>query len=151
MSQQTSEAVIKKSVVVRRPVEEAFELFTTDIATWGPVKTHSVAEENAETVILEPQEGGRFYERTRDGDEHLWGTVTVWEPPSKLACTWHPGRDEETGQEIEVVFEAHDDGTRIVLTHTGWEKRGSEMAEAMANYDQGWDRVLGFYTEAAKS
>jgi uncharacterized protein YndB with AHSA1/START domain len=90
MSQQTSEAVIKKSVVVRRPVEEAFELFTTDIATWWPVKTHSVAEENAETVILEPQEGGRFYERTRDGDEHLWGTVTVWEPPSKLAFTWQP-------------------------------------------------------------
>ena len=149
MSQQTSEAVIRKSVVVRRPVEEAFELFTTGIATWWPVKTHSVAGENAETVVLEPR--GRFYERTRDGDEHLWGTVTVWEPPRRLACTWHPGRGEETGQEIEVVFEALDDGTRVVLTHTGWEKRGSEMAEAMASYDQGWDKVLGFYVGAAKT
>ena len=150
MSQQTSEAVIRKSVVVRRPVEEAFELFT-DIGTWWPVQTHSVAQENAETVVLERRKGGRFYERTRDGDEHLWGTVTVWEPPRRFACTWHPGRAEETGQEIEVVFEAHDDGTRVVLTHTGWEKRGAEMADAMASYDQGWEKVLGFYVGAATS
>jgi uncharacterized protein YndB with AHSA1/START domain len=151
MSQQTSEAVIRKSVVVQRAVEEAFELFTTDIAAWWPVQTHSVAQENAETVVLERREGGRFYERTRDGNEHLWGTVTVWEPPRRFSCTWHPGRAEETGQEIEVVFEAHDDGTRVVLTHTGWEKRGSEMADAMASYDQGWEQVLGFYVGAATS
>lgn len=151
MNQQTSEAVISKSVVVRRPVEDAFELFTTNIATWWPVKTHSVAEENAETVVLECREGGRFYERTRDGQEHPWGTVTLWEPPRRFACTWHPGPDEETGQEIEVVFAPHEDGTRLVLTHTGWEKRGVEMAAAMASYDRGWESVLGFYTEAAKS
>jgi uncharacterized protein YndB with AHSA1/START domain len=151
MNQQTREAVITKSVVVRRPVEDAFELFTKNIATWWPVKTHSVAAENAETVVLEGREGGRFYERTRDGQEHPWGTVTVWEPPRRLACTWHPGRDEETGQEIEVVFEPHEDGTRLVLTHTGWEKRDAEMADAMASYDRGWESVLGFYTEAAKS
>ena len=149
--QETSEAAITKSVIVRRTVEDAFELFTADIARWWPVKTHSVAQDNAVTVVLEPREGGRFYERTRDGDEHLWGTVTVWEPPRRLACTWHPGRDEQTGQDIEIVFEAHDDGTRVVLTHTGWEKCGSEMAEAMASYDQGWEEVLGFYVGAAKS
>jgi uncharacterized protein YndB with AHSA1/START domain len=151
MSQQTSEAVIRKSVVVRRPVEEAFELFTTDIARWWPVQTHSVAQENAETVVVERREGGRFYERTRDGNEHLWGTVTVWEAPRRFACTWHPGRAEETGQEIEVVFEAHDDGTRVVLTHTGWEKLGPEMADSMASYDRGWEQVLGFYVGAATS
>ena len=151
MNQQTSEAVISKSVVVRRPVEDAFELFTTNIATWWPVKTHSVGQENAETVVLDCREGGRLYERTCDGEEHPWGTVTVWEPPRRLVCTWHPGRDEETGQEIEVVFEPHEDGTRLVLTHTGWDKRDAEMADAMASYDRGWESVLGFYTEAAKS
>src|SRR5215213_10303126 len=111
MMQETSEAAITKSVIVRQTAEEAFELFTTGIARWWPVKTHSVAQDNADTVVLEPREGGRFYERTRDGDEHLWGTVTAWEPPRRLACTWHPGRDEETGQEIELLFEAHDEGT----------------------------------------
>ena len=62
--------------MVDAPVEHAFRVFTERLGEWWPVKTHSVAQENAETVVLERREGGRFYERTRDGNEHLWGTVT---------------------------------------------------------------------------
>ena len=69
--QETSEQVVEKSVTVSVPVERAFEVFTAEIATWWPLKTHSVADKNAETVVLERRAGGRFYERTLDGKEHL--------------------------------------------------------------------------------
>jgi uncharacterized protein YndB with AHSA1/START domain len=149
MSPQTSEHAIRKSVVVRRSVEEAFRIFTADVAGWWPVRTHSVEQHDAETVVLEPRHGGRFYEIARDGNEHLWGTVLVWEPPRRLVYSWHPGRSDDSAQEVEVVFEPHEEGTQVSLVHTGWEKRGPAMAEAMASYDEGWDMVLGLYAEAA--
>ena len=92
MSPQMSDTAIRKSVTVDRPLEEAFRLYTEQVATWWPFSTHSTGKEEVETVILEGREGGRFYERTKNGDEHLWGTVLVWDPPSRVVHSWHPGR-----------------------------------------------------------
>ena len=152
MSQQTSETAIKKSVVVNRPVEEAFRFYTEQVGSWWPFqKTHSVTEEDVETVIIECREGGRFYERTKSGDEHVWGTVLVWDPPNRILHSWHPGRGEETSQEIELTFTQVAEGTRVNLVHTGWERLGDRMPEVMASYDTGWDKVLGQYVEAANA
>jgi uncharacterized protein YndB with AHSA1/START domain len=149
MRQETSETAIRKSVTVNRPVQEAFRLYTEGVATWWPVTTHSVEEENAETVVLESGEGGRFYERARSGEEHTWGTVLVWDPPNRIVHSWHPGRGEESAQEVEVTFTPEGDGTRVELVHTGWERLGDRMAAIMANYETGWDLVLRRYEEAA--
>ena len=150
MSQQTSEAVIEKSVVVSVPVEEAFRVFTEGIHTWWPLRTHAVDPETADTAIVEGREGGRVFERTPT-DEHLWGTVVAWEPPNRLGYTWHPGRGEETAQEVEVLFTPEGDGTRVDLRHWGWEKLGDRMEEVVANYDEGWDFVIGKYVERANA
>jgi uncharacterized protein YndB with AHSA1/START domain len=150
VSQQMSEAAVRKSVSVDRPVEHAFRVFTEQVGSWWPYeKTHSVAEENVETVILEGRVGGRFFERTKTGEEHLWGTILVWDPPNRLVYSWHPGRGEETAQQVEITFTSEGAGTRVVLVHTGWEQLGERMAEAVASYDTGWDAVLGRYVEAA--
>ena len=152
MSQQTSETAIKKSVVVNRPVEDAFRVYTEQVGSWWPfAKTHSVAKEDVETVILEGREGGRFYERTKSGEEHLWGTMLVWEPPQRIVYSWHPGRGEGTAQEVEVTFTPSGNGTRVELVHTGWEKLGERMEAAVAEYTMGWDKVLGCYVEAANA
>jgi uncharacterized protein YndB with AHSA1/START domain len=152
MSHQTSETAIKKSVVVNRPVEEAFRVYTEQIGSWWPfAKRHSVSEGDVETVILEGREGGRFYERTKSGDEHVWGTLLLWSPPNRILHSWHPGRGEETAQEVEVTFTQVADGTRVDLVHTGWERLGDRMPEAVASYETGWDKVLGRYVEAANA
>jgi uncharacterized protein YndB with AHSA1/START domain len=137
---------IRKSITVRRPIEEAFALFTDGIAEWWPLEKFSIHAERATTVAFEGRVGGRLYEVSDEGEEGLWGTVTAWEPPHRLAYTWHPGRGEETSQEVEIRFIPDGDGTRLELEHRGWER----APEARARYDKGWDTVLGRYAAAAR-
>jgi uncharacterized protein YndB with AHSA1/START domain len=152
MSQQKSENAVRKSVTVNCSAEDAFRVFTAEIGSWWPFeRIHSVAEADVETVVLEDAEGGRFYERTKTGQEHLWGTVLVWDPPDRLVCSWHPGRGEETSQQVEITFNRDGNGTRVDLVHTGWERLGDRAAEAMGSYESGWDKVLGQYAVAANS
>jgi uncharacterized protein YndB with AHSA1/START domain len=151
MNQQTSEIVIEKSVTVSAPVETAFRVFTEEIHTWWPLRTHAVDTDNSDMVILEEHEGGRLFERTPAGDEHVWGTVVSWEPPSRVGYTWHPGRGEETAQEVEVTFTPAGEGTRVDVRHWGWEKLGDRLDETIASYNEGWDLVIAEYAEAANA
>jgi uncharacterized protein YndB with AHSA1/START domain len=146
MKQTAETAAIHKSVTVRRPLEEAFAAFTEGIATWWPLATYSIFEERASTAVVEGRVGGRLYEISVDGEEGVWGTVTVWEPPDRIAYSWHPGRGEETAQEVEIRFSADGAGTRVDVEHRGWER----APEKRAGYDEGWEFVLGRYVAAAE-
>ena len=42
-------------------------------------------------------------------------------------------------------FLADDDGTRVVLTHHGWERLGERAVEARRSYADGWLSVLEGY------
>jgi uncharacterized protein YndB with AHSA1/START domain len=144
-----NETVVRKVVTVNCSVEDAFRVFTEELGEWWPHRTHSVEEESVETVIFECRLGGRFYERAENGTEHTWGTIRVWAPPTRVVYSWHPGRGEETAQDVEVTFTPDGDSTRVELVHTGWEVLGDRMAEVVADYERGWDKVLGCYVEAA--
>jgi uncharacterized protein YndB with AHSA1/START domain len=138
-------APVRKSITVSLPPERAFRRFTEEIAGWWPLATHSVSESAEATCAIEGRVGGRIVETAPDGAEHRWGTVMAWEPPRRLAFTWHPGRSDDTGQEVEVTFRPEDGGTRVDLVHTGWERLGEKGAGMRADYDAGWDVVLGRY------
>lgn len=141
MGQQMTEiAPVTKSMVVKRSPEEAFRLYTDGIASWWPLETHAPSQ-NAETVIMEPREGGRLYERTRDGQEVDWGEVLVWDPPHRLVHSWHLGRAVAT--DVELRFTPQGDGTLVELIHSGWERHGEHAADLRAQYDSGWDFVFG--------
>ena len=151
MSQQTSEIVITKTVTVKATVEHAFRVFTEEIHTWWPLRTHAVDTETSDVVILEGRESGRLFERNPSGDEHTWGVVSTWDPPNRVGYTWYPGRGEETAQEVEVTFTPVAGGTRVDVRHWGWEKLGGGLEEIVADYTEGWDTVLGRYVEAANA
>lgn len=138
-------APVRKSVTVPMRPEAAFRRFTEGIAGWWPLATHSVSESAEASCAIEGRIGGRIVETAPDGAEHVWGTVTAWEPPGRLVFTWHPGRSEDTGQEVEIRFRAAGEGTRVDLVHTGWERLGEKAAGMRAGYDAGWDVVLGRY------
>jgi uncharacterized protein YndB with AHSA1/START domain len=136
-------APLVKSVMVPLAPSEAYRLFTDRIAEWWPLAGHSVSEERARTCVFNARVGGRIYEVRDDGVESEWGRVTAADPPHRVAFTWHPGRDPETAQSVEVHFVAEGDGTRVTLEHRGWQRLGERAARDRAGYDTGWGFVLG--------
>jgi uncharacterized protein YndB with AHSA1/START domain len=149
MSQQATEtAAVRKTVNVKRRPEDAFRLFTEGIGTWWPLETHSPSDGETEALVMEERVGGRLYERMREGGEVVWGEILAWEPPGRVAFTWHLGGPVTT--EVDVRFTAEGDGTRVELEHRGWERHGDRAPDLRASYDSGWDYVLGRrYAEAA--
>ena len=140
---------IRKSVTVKAPPERAFRRFTAEMAAWWPLASHSVGQRDAETVVMEGCEGGRIVERIRGGRECVWGTITAWEPPHRVAFTWHPGDDPARAQDVEVRFTAEAGGaaTRVELEHSGFERLGALAKRAHRGYPIGWSYVLGRYAE----
>jgi uncharacterized protein YndB with AHSA1/START domain len=133
---------VRKSVTVAWDRETAFRRFTSEMGEWWPLGTHSVGQENAVSVTFEGHVGGRIYERHTDGATSEWGRVTEWDPPSRVAFTWYPGRDPDGGQLVEVYFTPAEDGTRVDLVHSGWERLGERGQELRDGYDSGWEGVL---------
>ena len=144
-----AEDAVVKSVEIGVPPEEAFRRFTVDMANWWPLATRSVGRSRTETVVFEEKEGGRIFERLKDGGKHLWGTVEVWEPPRRVRFSWHPGEREETAQTVEVTFEPLEDGTRVSLVHDGWDRLGERAPAARREYETGWEPVLGHFGETS--
>ena len=139
---------ILKTVRIKASPERAFRRFTAELGTWWPLRSHSTGQAEAEAVTMEPRVGGRIVERIRGGREAVWGTITTWDPPRRVAFTWHPGRPSETAQDVEVRFTPDGDGTRVELEHRGFERLGPALArKARRGYPIGWEYVLGLFAE----
>lgn len=67
---------MRKSVTVKRPVGEVFEIFTARIGRWWPLLTHSVSEARAVDVAIEPRVGGEIAEVRDDGARFAWGACS---------------------------------------------------------------------------
>lgn len=134
---------IRKSVTVSRPVSETFEVFTAGIARWWPLARYSINESRAKSCGIDPFVSGEVYEVREDGVRCPWGKVLVWEPPHRLVLSWHPGREPEEAQEVEVRFTGVEGSTRVDLEHRNWQKLGEAAAAARKSYDGGWEHVLG--------
>ncbi len=113
-----------KTVRVPWDPATAFRRFTAELGSWWPLGTHSVGGHRAAGVRLEGVVGGRIVVTVRGGEPCVWGTVTAWEEGARVAFTWHPGQDPATPTAVEVRFEPDGAGTKVTLTHTGWEVLG---------------------------
>ena len=125
------------------PPERAFAYFTRDIAKWWPLAKYSVCGDRAADVVFEPRSGGHLFETDRDGNMHVWGQVTEWNPPGRLRFSWHPGLEEAMAQWVEVIFAPNPKGTLVTLTHGGWEALGERALTTRASYAGGWPTVIG--------
>ena len=146
----TATETIRKEILVEASPEIAFRVFTEAIAEWWPLNKYGIFIEDADTVILESEVGGRLVEKAKDGRETVWGEVLDFEVASRVRFTWHPGRDaDDEPTEVEVTFTADNDGTLVVLEHRGWENLRDELRAGRVGYDQGWPGVLEAYRQAA--
>jgi uncharacterized protein YndB with AHSA1/START domain len=152
MSTKTVIEPVRQSVRVACPLEHAFRTFTEGIGSWWPVETHSLGAQEGGAgvplgVVLEPRAGGTIAEQDRDGTATVWGEILAWEPPHRLAFTWHLGGAVAT--EVEVRFRADGDATLVELEHRGWERHAEGGPAMRTSYDGGWVLVLGRYAQAA--
>ena len=136
---------VRHSVEVGLRPGDAFSILVDQIDSWWPLALHSIGGQHATGCLFEGRLGGRIYETHDDGSLHLWGTVTVWQPPRRVVFSWHPGRDASTAQEVELRFEDLGTGTRIELEHRGWEALGARAEETREAYQSGWPGVLSAY------
>ena len=148
---------ISGKITVSVPVEQAFRVFTSSFDSWWPREYHFGQAEMAE-AILEPGEGGRWYERGTDGTERDWGRVLVWEPPQRLVVTWQTNGlyqydpDPAHASEIEVRFTA--DGpeqTVVELEHRYLDRLASgDAIRGMIQSGGGWIAILELFAKAAQ-
>ncbi|MGW8568377.1 SRPBCC domain-containing protein [Isoptericola sp. NPDC055881] len=137
----STDDVLRKTVTVSPGPEAAFRAFTDDMGRWWPLATHSVGRAEAGDVVVEPGIDGRVVETLPDGSAAVWGTVTAWDPPRRVAFTWHPGTPESQATRVEVSFRAAGSGTEVELVHSGWGRR-TDGEQARGAYDAGWEPVL---------
>ena len=136
---------VRKVVIVDCTVEEAFRVFTADARSWWPVATHSIHGEEVRQIVVEGHEGGEVYEVAASGAPAHWATVISWEPPNRVVLSWNVLQRDAVGTEVEITFAPEGNRTRVDLEHRGWETIGEDAEVRRANYDTGWDNVLGRY------
>lgn len=148
---------INGKITVSVPVEQAFRVFTSSFDSWWPREYHYGQAEMAE-AILEPGEGGRWYERGTDGTERDWGRVLVWDPPQRLVVTWQTNGlyqsdpDPAHASEIEVRFTADGPGQTVVeLEHRYLDRLASgDSIRGMIQSGGGWTAILELFAKAAQ-
>ncbi|HKN42488.1 MAG TPA: SRPBCC family protein [Propionibacteriaceae bacterium] len=154
MSTETIPA-IQGTVTVNAPIERAFRIFTESFTTWWPADYH-IGEADMAEAIIEPREGGRWYERGVDGSECDWGHVLAWQPPHRLVVTWQINGqwqydpDPEHASEIEVRFTPEgSDQTTVELEHRLLHRLvGGEAIRDSISGGGGWSAVLAQFAKA---
>jgi uncharacterized protein YndB with AHSA1/START domain len=158
-----SEAVAAKASTVRKtvnvdvPIERAFAVFTQKMAAWWPA-THSIGKQPFVEIVVEPRDGGRWFERAANGAECDWGRVLAWEPPHRVTFSWHLQADwsfdpnPERASEVEIRFNAESAGkTRVDLEHRGLQRHGEGWEQLRAAVDSagGWTLILEQFAKVA--
>jgi hypothetical protein len=104
------------------------------------------------SAMLEPHEGGRWYERGVDGSECEWGRVLAYVPPARIAVSWHLNAqfqydpDPAKASRVEVSFYVEEPTrTRVELVHSGLERHGEgwEKVRDSVGSPGGWIGILG--------
>lgn len=136
-----TQRVLAREVRVAAPPERVFAAWTTEEGT----RTFF-----APAARIEPRVGGPyeiyFAPEAPEGSRGC-DTCRVLEldPPRRLAFSWifPPSlpsiRSEET--RVEVTLTPERDGTRVLLTQTGW-RSGEDWDEGYAYFDRAWALVL---------
>jgi len=136
---------VVKTITVPCAPERAFAIFTRDFAAWWPGDKHStsaMAGKAAQSVNADARAGGEIWEIDHAGMRVLWGSFTAFSPSSHLSIAWHIARPSSEATTVDVAFTAAGSGTKVTLTHSGWEAFG-EQAETMRNgYNSGWVHVF---------
>lgn len=155
MSDLSTHNPVKHDVVVPLAPSAAFDLFVSRMNDFWP-RTHKIGSSSMVEAVLEPNAGGRWYERGEDGGECDWGRVLVWEPPSRLTLNWQINADwkfdPDLTTEVDIRFLAVGENvTQVILEHGNMDRFGSQENAVRAAFDSpgGWPGILARYRDLA--
>lgn len=154
MSRQVVAAPIRRTVIVKASPERSFATFVDRMHVWWNPAGH-LLNLPVTAMVVEPFEGGRWYEKSNDGALADWGKVLVWEPPKKLVLSWGMpaglSQHEDNFSELEVTFTLVGEATRIDLEQRYLERFGApgQALRAALESPGGWQRALNLIAEEA--
>ena len=143
----TSRVVV--ALRVKATPARAFAVFTNDIGLWWrPAALFAFTPREpgvlsfAGGCLIETRSGGKVFEI---------GKVLAWEPPGRLVFGWRQATfapDQDT--EVEVMFDAVGEETRVTVTHTGWDsvpaahvaRHGFPDAVFLRRHGEWWQSLL---------
>ena len=146
--------LVRKQITVQASQERAFAVFTERQGSWWPPE-HHIGEQPMQEPVVEPREGGRWFERSEDGSECDWGRVRLWDAPQRLVFTWQINGafqfdpDPEHASEIDVRFRAEGPAeTTVEVEHSGFEKVvGGQTIHDTINGGGGWTLLLDTFAK----
>lgn len=108
--------------------ERLFRALTEESLQWFP---HTYGEK-VEAVIVETHVGGRHYEDWGGGRGHLYGHVTLFDPPFRLATRGRimPGTILDTSYELE----AHGETTKLSVSKVATGPMTQEEADGVRKF-----------------
>jgi uncharacterized protein YndB with AHSA1/START domain len=144
-------APINQSVVVSVSPDRAFELFTSRMTEWW-FTGEGIGPRPFKQLVLEPRQGGRWFEVAEDGVETDWGEVLEWDRPARLVLAWRIDRswkfDPALETSLELTFQAVDPGsTRVRLEHRNLERLGKSGRKTVETMREGWGKLLGRFAD----
>jgi len=157
-TQRIAPAPIRRSIRVNAPQEKAFNAFAGRMGKWW-LKSHSLLKSPQVDVVIEPLEGGHWFEVGEDGSEQMWGRVLEWNAPDRIVLAWQLtsdwAYDPDFETTVEVRFIADGEHTNVEFEHRDLERYGEKADEMRGGYesgmDGGWAALLENYRQAAES
>ena len=145
--------VVHKELTLDLSPPEVFRAFTEDLDRWWPC-SHKIGKTELKRAVLEPREGGRWYEIDDDGSECDWGRVAVWRPPTRLVLSWQITAawkfDPDFSTSVEVSFLAEGSKqTHLTLQHRDLDKFGETASKMQVAFDSehGWTGLLDSFAK----
>ncbi len=147
-----SDDAIEYSIEVRVDRARAFHIWTGHIDLWWPKPGHTRSGGIETTISMEPEVGGRLFERTPDGREFQWGEVQIWEPPERIVHTWLMGTDEKHPTIVDVTFTAGgSEATNIVVRQQAGRMAKPAWRLRCGGFKRAWADVIRAYCNAVET
>lgn len=123
------------------PIELVLEVSVSRARAWDAY-VHGLSEwwlpgwtasgSGLDRITVDPHEGGRIVEHSRDGRETDWGEVRDAVPGERFSHTLSLAHDGDASFVAVTFVDLPQGGTRVRLTHAGWNdsNRGARARHA---------------------
>lgn len=109
--------------------QRTFEVMTQQTLDWLP---HTYGGDRTRRVVLEPRVGGQHYEDWGESAGHLYGHVTVYDPPARWSTRGRLTGGTILDTDYELTDEAN--GVRVHVTKVAVGPLNEEEAAGIAEY-----------------